>query len=553
MSTIIQSKISLKSTYIYSVSPGTNFYTPAATQNLVRSTAGPSLARTMFRVRLADDMGGIPYSSIISVKLHWYAAIVSGTGFLSVQVFDESPPSSGTIDLSWTTWLWRALSTPWGMAGGDIGPLLIPAFPMDSVGWYNIDITAWAIDSIGSGEKFLYLTVPTYQNRVGWIVNERDTLNPTLQPYLEIEYEPMVCQNNLSDLGRFRLGCTILGAALGQIPCNDSLTISEGTVPAMIQPKPADAISISEEASVADSIAESEAAITIAEDSARALEGVNSYETISVTDSNPELAISAAILDAITIAEMAAISNSLALSEAAISIVEDFSVPYATDGWAGIMGRITLRMDVTSVDFCAMVEESGMSVEINDVPARVYCFLKQRGQQFEPNIQILPGDAVIFSCPTDPVSGPIKAGDIVKFDFREFEVLAVRNKYFDGNIIYRKSLLRKLRVSPNLPQVGNLAASANLDGKTKLTWDAIDKSIWGYLDGYEVHESTDGIAYFLREKTASNSLSIANLVPNTKYYYKVRAIDKYNKLGDFSAVVETPIDITPPAAPVGGR
>lgn len=299
---------------------------------------------------------------------------------------------------------------------------------------------------------------------------------------------------DLSDLGTFRLGAAQLGHALGQIQCSDSL---------------------------------------------------------SFTDSEPILSVKAALLESISVGELVKILAELELLDSVL--VSEGTIEYPTEGWAGVIGRTTLRMDVTWEDFCAMVEESGMSISLNGTPCRGFCFLKQRAQSFEPNIGILPGDAVLFTCPTDETTGFIKAGDIVDFDGATFTVQAVRNKYFDGNIIYRKSLLRKKRVEPDMPAIGNLVASANLEGKTKLTWDAIDLSIFSYFDYYEVHESTDGINYFYRTKTRTPGASIDNLVPNAKYYYKVRAVDKYNHSGDFSAVAETPIDDVPPAPPTGVR
>ena len=301
--------------------------------------------------------------------------------------------------------------------------------------------------------------------------------------------------SDLSDLGRFQLGQVQLGHSLGQFAVFDSVEVSDqGNV-------------IDFEAVLQDSIEAGEPSIAV------------------------ELA--AIFYDSI--------------------VANDLGGTFPTEGWAAIYGKIVLRMNVTSEDFCAMVDEAGMSIELNDVPARAFCYIKQVGQKFEPSIQILPGDAVMFTCPEDDVTGPIAVGDIVKFDLQEFEVIAVRNKYFDGNIIYRKSALRKIRTDPQLPAVDNLAASENLQGKTTLTWDAIDTFVYSWFDKYEVWESVDDIDYFLRETTRANSMTVKNLIPNTVYYYKVRATDKYGKAGDFSAVAQTPIDDTPPAPPTGVR
>ena len=428
MTTIIQSKVSLKSTYLYSVSPTTNFHNDGLFQNLVRSTAGlPSIARGMFRVKLSEDMSGIDFTSIISVKLHWYVHIASGTGAITVDTFNENPNASGTIDITTCTWQQRSTGVPWVTAGGDLMfPVLVPNFPMNSIGWYNIDITAWAIESLTSNEKFLYLTVPTYQNRVAFFRDEFWT-TPSEQPYLEIEYEPLVCSNNLSDLGRFRLGCAQLGT---QLATKDV------------------------------------------------------YEVVRCTDNDQITAqITTILTDALETLD-ASNMHFTGFLEDMLELLDSGFFPI--DGWAAVVGKIVLRLDVDAVDFCAAVEESGMSIEINDVPSRAFTFIKQRGQKFDIGINIFPGDAVMFSCPDDDIY--IKRGDIIKFDGQTFQIVHIINKYFDGNIIYRKSALQKVRSIPTLPTVGDIVIGDNNAGKVTLSWGNMNTNIYPWFDHFEIWE-----------------------------------------------------------------
>jgi len=296
--------------------------------------------------------------------------------------------------------------------------------------------------------------------------------------------------SNLSDLGTFQLGQAQLGASLGSIHAQDFFSFSD--------------------------------ALTLDSD--------------------------VSLQDLLSIGEQLGYSLFIELADAFSFAEGGF---YPTEGWAGVLGKIVLRMDVTSEDFCAMVDESGMSIEINDQPARAFCFIKQRGQKFEQGIEIYPGDAVMFSCPEDAIV--LQVGDEIKFSGYIFTVEHIIDEYFDGNIIYRKSALRKIRSIPDMPQVQNLIASPNLEGKTTLTWDEIDLDVWAWFSHYEVHESTDDITYFLREATKQNSINIKNIVENTAYYYKVRAVDKYARTGAFSVKTVTPTDTTPPSPPSGVR
>lgn len=294
--------------------------------------------------------------------------------------------------------------------------------------------------------------------------------------------------SNLSDLGTFQLGQVQLGASVGQIGVTDQLGIAE---------------------------------------------------TLTVD-------MEAFIADTLGLADVLTLSPSIPLADA-FSFAEAGSFP--TEGFAGILGRIVLRMDVTSEDFCAMVEESGMGIEVNDVPHRAYFFIKQRGQKFDQGIEIFPGDAVMFSCPDLDLT----VGDEIKFAGLVFELTALVPHYIDGNPIYVKSACRKIRTIPDMPQVIGLAASANLEGKTTLTWDAVDLETYEWFDYYEVYQSANDVDFFLRDRTKATSLTAKNLTPDTVYYYKVRAIDKYGNAGALSTSVATPVDTTPPAPPEGVR
>ena len=294
--------------------------------------------------------------------------------------------------------------------------------------------------------------------------------------------------SNLSDLGTFQLGQVQLGASVGQIGVFDSFSTSEATA-------------------------------------------------IDTTIS---------IVDTLSLAELLSLEADIPLADA-FAMAESGSFP--TEGFAGILGRIILRMDVTSVDFCAMVEESGMSVEVNDVPERAYFFIKQRGQKFDQGVEIFPGDGVMFSCPDLDLS----LGDEIKFSGLVFEITALVPHYVDGNIIYVKSACHKIRTIPDMPQVVSLVASPNLEGKTVLTWDTIDLETYEWFDYYEIYESSNDIDFALRDKTKSTSLTVKNIIEDTVYYYKVRAIDKYGNAGALSTSVATPVDTTPPDTPSGVR
>ncbi len=287
--------------------------------------------------------------------------------------------------------------------------------------------------------------------------------------------------SNLASLGTFRLGSAQLGATLGQIALFDTITITE-TLVTETSMTLADAIAITDaltlsiEPELTDSVSIAESVILL---DAMALADSITFAEALVVDFDMQLADAISLSELLEILDEVALADSITLAEAASFIAE---------GWAGVLGRIVLRMNVVDTDFCAAVNESGQSIEINGTPARSYCFIKQTGQKFDHGVQIYPGDAVLFSCPSDVLLPEI--GDVISFDGFTFNIIAQRNKYFDGNVIYIKSALQKVRTTPAIGQVQGVAASANYEGKTTLTWDELD-SLW--RDHYEVWESLSAL------------------------------------------------------------
>lgn len=163
------------------------------------------------------------------------------------------------------------------------------------------------------------------------------------------------------------------------------------------------------------------------------------------------------------------------------------SAAFNSDIMAGVLGIITVVLDVTKTDMCEMVLEGGQTIEVNGTPARGFAFIKQRGQRFDHGVGINPGDAVLFTCPDDPV---ITVRDIVVFDNKMFVVADTINHYFANNIIYKKSALQRLRIEGYLPSVAGLRVSDNYEGSVSLSWLPIDRSL--PVDYYEVWESAVG-------------------------------------------------------------
>lgn len=167
------------------------------------------------------------------------------------------------------------------------------------------------------------------------------------------------------------------------------------------------------------------------------------------------------------------------------NIILTESPTYESDYLAGVQGIITVILDITNIDWCEIVKEGGHTIAVNGTPARAFVFIKQSGQKFDYGIGITPGDAVMFSCPTDPV---IEIGDEIVFNGELFIIADIINHYFANNLIYRKSALQKVRWSDTLPTITGLVASPNETGKTLLTWDVIDPQY--PIDHYEIWEST---------------------------------------------------------------
>jgi len=181
-----------------------------------------------------------------------------------------------------------------------------------------------------------------------------------------------------------------------------------------------------------------------------------------------------------------------------ILITEDYG-KYPTSGYMGILGKIVLRMDVDSTDFCLLVWETGQSIEINGTPSRAFLQVQQSKRNYDHGVSIYPGDAVMYSCPEDdPV---LMLGDLIKHDNIYYRVIAIQHAFFNGNIIYRESGLMKIRSTPAIEQVTGLAASENLDGKTTLTWDDMDVDSLSHYEVWEslVAETTDEITEVVQE------------------------------------------------------
>lgn len=218
---------------------------------------------------------------------------------------------------------------------------------------------------------------------------------------------------------------------------------------------------------------------------------------------------------------------------------------------AGIQGRIVNPIDITSDGFCDYVLQTGQSIELNDVPARAFLQIKQRGQTFDNEIKIHPGDAIMYTCP-DLV---IAVGDVVFHNFIEYTIFTWIDRPFNGNIIFRKVALRRKELfNLPMPQPTGLQASPNYEGKTTLTWNEVDKDVYPSFDHFNLYRSVvSGGPWTLIQSTKSNSHTDRNLTPNFAYYYIVKAVDKYGFESVDSNEAVTDIDTTKPSTPVGGR
>jgi len=342
---------------------------------------------------------------------------------------------------------------------------------------------------------------------------------------------------------------------------------------------------------------------------------VSLYDSVNISDTDPVMDMDAADQETITTTDVLVVNMTAEELEASIiHLLEDYGT-FPALGYTGILGKIVLRMDVDSTDFCQLVAESGQSIEINGTPGRAFLQVQQSKRSYDHGVAVYPGDAVLYSCPEDEIV--LKVGDEIYHDGYTYKIIAIQHAFFNGNIIYRESALMRIRATIPIGQVTGLVASDNYEGKTTLTWDAIDTEnlshyeIWESLnpitteaiagitndldtsrakvgayvaanyipnqlvvlngtvkddgdyalqtyqdDGYGIGElvfpwlfkdtTTAGIAYnmknyWLREKRKSTGATLKNLIPNTKYYYMVRAIDVYGNAGKFSTEADTDI------------
>ena len=531
----------------------------------IDSTPGTQ-AKAFLRMNLNANL---PKNAIIvSCKYKFY--IYSGLNELpaTVNFYDCIQPEAIFNQLTWNEY---KFGNNWTTPGGDKGNIRASTTISTFLKYYEIDLTAWAQASyIAENPMFLIGEISTTNQRKTW--RSLEYTDPEYLPYYEIEY---IINNRTARLGKFTLGKAILGKGIKTNEQREYLTVTE----------------------------EEKVRMEIPLD-----EFIGMVETVN--------------------------------GDMLINLIDSFSISeeksYLSDYMAGIYAKITVILDVTDADFCEIVLEGGHTISVNGTAARAFCYIKQSGQKFDHGINIQPGDAVMFTCPTNPI---IEVGDIITYQIYNFEIIAIIDHEFDGNLIYRKAALRKIIGSTSavsdMPQVGGITASENLKGKTVLTWDDISKVNYPELDHYEVWESTVGgsgssnitaitpsqtqaivtldeaysagkytvgglvtihdsddndgsyavaaylnsggfgelllttpkeltadaplgtlfnaTKFYMRDETKSNGLSVKNIVPNTVYYYIVRAIDKYGGAGKFSVEVQTAVNQTAPATPTGVR
>lgn len=278
-----------------------------------------------------------------------------------------------------------------------------------------------------------------------------------------------------SDLGNFELGSVFLGATLGIALQDESLTL-------------ADAVANTQSALEGESITFSESLQIILThetenlgltDEIAALR-IGEFETISMVDaqeatygSNPSETMG--MIDS----EMA---NFGALEDESLLLTELHQ--YLNIGYAGVIARIVLAIDITSEDICGAIREAGHSIFLGDAltPARAFLFPKQSIQKFNENKTIYPGDAVMFTCP----DLTIYIGDYITHNFIKYRAVTAKDAFIGGNHIYRKWFLRRVVPMTMLQKVLGLTASANREGKTTLSWEPINNQVYTHLDRYIV-------------------------------------------------------------------
>lgn len=272
------------------------------------------------------------------------------------------------------------------------------------------------------------------------------------------------------------------------------------------------------------------------------------FESLSFSDSS-EISLTAIMTEAaLTFADSENIEFDAAFQEV-LTFFEH--VWYPAFYQAGILGRIVNPIDITSEGFCNAVLQTGQSIELNDVPERAFLQVKQRIQTFDNEIKIYPGDAVMYTCPALVIA----AGDVVLHNFIEYTIFTWIDRFFGGNLIFRKVALRRKEIfNLPMPKVLGLSASANLEGKTTLTWEDVDKNVYPSFDHFNIYRGIiTGGPYTFIKSTTSNSFTDKNLVPNAEYFYIVKAVDKFGFEGVASDEAVTPIDNTKPETPKGGR
>jgi hypothetical protein len=365
---------------------------------------------------------------------------------------------------------------------------------------------------------------------------------------------------SVAALGRFKLGETILGTALGSISHSDSIEVTEE-------------------------------------------ESVKIYtfhsESAEVDDVHWDEVIASQVDE--------------------IELLQEF-LWYPVFNQIGVQVRIVQPIDITMEDFCELVFEAGHAILVNGANARAFVNVQQKEQTFRGNAKVFAGDAVMFTCP----SLSIKVGDTITHAFREYEIIEIHEKLIGGNYIYYKSALKLKTLPLTMPKVTGLKVTDNLEGTVTLSWDDISRTVYLSFDHFEIWRSGQhpitAVNQLLKKFTIAGEyaqffvateefdvidstgnddtytiVSSADVAGNTEiivaeaipsavadgriskltfrlvntskaanltdkalsagdtYYYMVRAIDKYGNAGDFSEIAFTTGSSFIPSTPEGFR
>ena len=270
--------------------------------------------------------------------------------------------------------------------------------------------------------------------------------------------------------------------------------------------------------------------------------GLSDKETINVTALMQE---ALGLSDVETVEMTAILQEALGLSDASpmtvsITLLETLGLSddifQLSEVLSGIKGLIAPLLDITNFDFCEMVNESGHIVTKKGTPDedfQAFFYRKQTSQSFDIAIKTFPGDGVMFFCPELEIT--IEVGDTLEYNALEYEVIAIREKEHDGNMIYKKAACRFLR-DVGVPQVTNPAATSPTAGQALATWDEVETTQFPAFDHYELWMKKGAGSWQLIIETAGVSHSQRNLAADT-YYFKIRAIDKVGLQGSFSSEV----------------